>query len=332
MDFAVNHIASLAAVFGVIMWLLNRYPVDIWPDDSARILPPEILEWKQKGSFVRYLDLQVYTQRVPYSGSKADSDTLLLIHGFPTSSFDYRHTVAQLSTRYHVIMFDFPGYGLSSKPDASLYSYSLIDQADCALFILRYFNVSAAHLMAHDMGDSVAQELLARRQRSLLPWLRILSVTFNNGGMLVDLHIPRLSQILLRVPYVSSFFASLSSYPVFSRQVHTILKQPTTLPESELEFMWELTLHNGGRRRVGDLIQYIGERWRFEHPRWLPALNQSDSVPIHLIWGVHDTVAPISIATQLVARFQKFRLSKIEDAGHFPMLESPQSWLRAVLS
>src|SRR5262245_42839465 len=85
---------------------------------------------------------------------------LLLVHGFPTSSYDYRPLMAALSTHFRCIAFDFPGYGLSHKPVA--YSYSLFQQADALEALLDALEVTSAGVVCHDMGTSVVCELLAR--------------------------------------------------------------------------------------------------------------------------------------------------------------------------
>ena len=59
------------------------------------------------------------------------SETIILIHGFPTSSFDYNQVISTLAEQYQVVVFDHLGFGFSDKPVD--YTYSLIDQAEQAL-------------------------------------------------------------------------------------------------------------------------------------------------------------------------------------------------------
>ena len=97
-----------------------------------------------------------------YQERTAGSDrALLLIHGFPTASWDWHKLWSELGARFpRVIAADMMGFGFSSKP--ADYPYSILDQADLLEGLLRHLGVRSVDLLAHDYGDTVAQELLAR--------------------------------------------------------------------------------------------------------------------------------------------------------------------------
>ena len=88
-------------------------------------------------------------------------EPLLLIHGFPTASWDWHYLWQPLAQRYRVIACDMLGFGDSAKP--LNHTYSLLEQADLQQALLAHLQVEQpVHVLAHDYGDSVAQELLAR--------------------------------------------------------------------------------------------------------------------------------------------------------------------------
>ncbi len=89
---------------------------------------------------------------------KAVADnTLLLIHGFPESSYSYHAVVDGLMERFdRIILFDMLGYGLSDKPTEG-YTYSLFEQADTVLEVWKHFGISGGHMLSHDMGDRLSQ-------------------------------------------------------------------------------------------------------------------------------------------------------------------------------
>src|SRR5450432_3693927 len=107
-------------------------------------------------------------ERGPAAAERAadESPTLLLLHGFPTSCYDWRGVVERLSRRVRAIAPDFLGFGLSDKPAA--YSYSLFQQADTIEELLAALDVRAAHIVSHDLGTSVHSELLARQAEGRL--------------------------------------------------------------------------------------------------------------------------------------------------------------------
>ena len=90
---------------------------------------------------------------------------MVFLHGYPTCSYDWRHALDRLGDR-RLVMFDFLGFGLSEKPRDQL--YSLLMQADIVEAVVARYAREPVILVAHDMGSSVATELLARdRDRRL---------------------------------------------------------------------------------------------------------------------------------------------------------------------
>src|SRR5258706_16438475 len=108
--------------------------------------------WRARGRMVRVRDMNVFTVDEGKGGTP-----LLLLHGFPTSSYDWSHVWAPLTARRRVVTLDLPGFGFSDKPAS--YAYSLLEQAEVVECVLRELGVARAHVVAHDMGTSVATEL-----------------------------------------------------------------------------------------------------------------------------------------------------------------------------
>jgi pimeloyl-ACP methyl ester carboxylesterase len=84
-----------------------------------------------------------------------DGPTIVLLHGFPSSSYDFRAVLPHLSGRAWLTM-DFLGFGLWDKPRP--HRYSLLEQADLVEAVI----AESVAPIAHDMGTSVTAELLAR--------------------------------------------------------------------------------------------------------------------------------------------------------------------------
>src|SRR5580698_6992094 len=96
-------------------------------------LPPELLAWESRGSYLRVGagSHRLYVQSIGDSGARP-ADTLLLLHGFPESSYSFSRNVDALARRFHrVVLIELLGFGLSDKPLD--HSCSLFEQADLAL-------------------------------------------------------------------------------------------------------------------------------------------------------------------------------------------------------
>src|SRR5262249_61427554 len=88
-----------------------------------------------------------------------DAEPVLVLHGFPTSSYDWQHALDVLRAHRRVVLLDYPGYGLSSKPDMA---YSLFAQADVVEACASALGLTDVALVTHDIGDSIGGEVLAR--------------------------------------------------------------------------------------------------------------------------------------------------------------------------
>jgi len=298
---------------------------------SAAPLPPELTAWESRGRYLRVgpAGHRLYVQSIG-APSAAPADTLLIVHGFPESSFSFARNVDALARRFgRVVLIDLLGFGLSDKPID--HSYSLFEQVDLAMDAWRQLGVTGGHLLGHDMGDSVVTELVARHTRGLLPdWFAggFPTLTFTDGSMVMELARLRVSQVLLRSP-LGGLLGPIGRYGLFAQQVRSA--SGGTLAERDIEVMWAALRYHDGQRVQHRIIRYIDERVRFQDTRWLPALAAT-SAPIHLCWGALDRVSPPAIARRLKAVVcPAARLTLLPRAGHFCQQEDPDAWNDAVL-
>lgn len=289
-------------------------------------------EWQSTGSFIQVgpLPLKVFVKEIgdPQAGPER---TLLLLHGFPESSYSYHLILEGMSRHFErIILFDMPGYGWSDKPIDD-YSYSLMEQADVALAVWKHFGIRGGHLLAHDMGNSVATELAARQVQDLLPaWFeeRIHSFTFTNGSLVLGLASLRITQKIL----LSRFGPAMkhfTTYGLFRNQVRSAHGNHN-LPETEIKTLWEANCLQEGHLKAYLTIRYIRDRQRFERTRWLPALSKV-KVPIHLCWGEDDAVARVEMVHHLKREIcPSADVTTMKNVGHFGQLGSPEEWVNGV--
>lgn len=251
---------------------------------------------------------------------------LVCFHGFPTSSWDWHKLLPLLTPHYRVLIFDFPGYGLSDKPADR--NYSLLRQMDATEALLDLLGINEFDLLAHDMGASVACELLYRLQESQTS-LHLRSLTLLNAGLYMDMHQPLLTQRLLRIPLVGELFARLSSYRVFRYQYPRVYAQPETFDEDHYRQQWSLIMNNNGRQTLAKIAGYMKERKR-RGDRWLRPLHHA-SLPLKLIWGRLDPIAVFAIAEQLQANNPRASLVTLDDVGHYPQLEAADQVAECIL-
>ena len=119
-------------------------------------------DWIKGGQTRRLAGYDVFVRTAVTPGRPP----LLLIHGYPTASYDWVRVWPRLASRYSLYALDLLGFGLSAKPADTDYPIGL--QADLCMALLDDAGVTNAHVLAHEYGDTVAQELLAREREGRL--------------------------------------------------------------------------------------------------------------------------------------------------------------------
>jgi pimeloyl-ACP methyl ester carboxylesterase len=267
--------------------------------------------------------LHVGGQRIAVREDGDGPDTLLLIHGFPTSSWDWHLLWPNLRQRYRLIAPDLLGFGRSAKP--SRHDYRIGEQADLCAAVLAEAGVGRCHVLAHDYGDTVAQELLARANAGRLP-CALESVVLLNGGLFPECHRPVLLQRLLR-GRLGPLLVRLTSKRRFAANLRRIFG-PDTPPDAEhIDGFWALLQHDDGLRRMPALLHYIDERAR-QRERWVGALVDT-RVPIGFINGNVDPISGAHMAARWRELLPQQPVIDLPRIGHYPQIEDPAAVLAA---
>lgn len=284
-------------------------------------------QWFEKGKYHKVLNHKVFVvDSSLFDPDYKNKPILCILHGFPTSSFDYWKVIDLLSEHYRVIVHDHLGFGFSDKPIK--YSYSLIEQADIALQLWQRMEITTATLLAHDYGTSVLTEILARDNQGCCS-INIEQIVLCNGSMHIELAQLKLMQKLLRNKVVGSMVAKLSNKNTLRRNLKNIYVDPNKIDEQEIDAIWQLMTFNQGKQVLAVISRYTFERTKFWH-RWIGALQQTE-LPIEIIWPDKDPIAVAEMANVIKKETKNSRLYWLENLGHFPMLEDPEQWSEVVL-
>ncbi|XP_009881285.1 PREDICTED: mesoderm-specific transcript homolog protein isoform X3 [Charadrius vociferus] len=261
-------------------------------------LSPALLSWRSSGAYFIYKDQNIFYR--DSTGAVGSSDIVVLLHGFPTSSYDWCKIWEGLTQRFHrVIALDFVGFGFSDKPRP--HRYSIFEQASIVEGLVHHLGLhhQRINLLSHDYGDTVAQELLHRYEHNQTGSILINSLCLSNGGIFPETHYPRFIQKILKDGgLLSPVITRLMNYFFFSRGI----------------------------------LQYINQRKK-HRDRWVGAL-MSTSVPLHLIYGPLDPVNPHPEFLQLYKKVLPMSTVSVLDdhISHYPQLEDPTGFLNAYLN
>jgi pimeloyl-ACP methyl ester carboxylesterase len=249
--------------------------------------------------------------------------TLLLLHGFPTWSYDYAEVAGDLARDHDVITLDFLGYGASDKPNP--YQYSVAESADIVEDLAAHLGVKSTRLVIHDYGGIVGQELVDRANKGQLDFA-IDSIVMLNCGIVYSAYRPTRAQKLLIMPVVGKLLASRVS----AARIRSLLDEVrgSKLTQTEFDDLWLGMSRENGEKLWHLLIKYNAER-AIHHRRWETALANWDG-PLYLVWGPDDPVSGRHVLEQAVKVLPHATVTELAGVGHYPQSEAPQAVAAAV--
>jgi pimeloyl-ACP methyl ester carboxylesterase len=248
---------------------------------------------------------------------------LLLLHGFPASSYEWPGVWPALTARHRVIAADFLGFGSSDKPSG--HRYRIAEQTDLIQALLGHLAVRAPAVLAYDYGAIVTQELLARHTP-------LGHVVLANAGLFPELYRPRIIQRLAITPGLGPLLASAAANErTFTRSWAQVFShQHPLLPAQAAAHYRAVRAGNPGRTLQSRLLAYIPER--AGAAQRLEAALLSNRERMSFLWGMQDPVSGSAIAHALRQRLTRPDLVEYADAGHCPHLEIPDRVATHVLA
>jgi pimeloyl-ACP methyl ester carboxylesterase len=247
---------------------------------------------------------------------------LVLIHGFPNSSFDYYKMIPYLEDEYHIAALDFPGSGFSDKP-LDGYNYMLAENAEIVdHFVREVVGFEDFALFTHDRGVSIGLAFLGNYLDNPSP------------GYTVNYHFLSNSGMFLPLANLVPFQLSLLDADAGERMIQARSAQPRrTEGEPESLAFSDIFAFNQGNISLLYVGRYLLER-QVNETRWLENLLRSP-VPVAYLWGLTDNVNPIRIPnhvwdTYLNDREVESSFWILPTAGHYPQRDNPEEVAKIV--
>jgi len=286
------------------------------PDDVRQVHEA----WARRGRFVTLTE----GHRI-FAVQEGTGPDLVLVHGFPSTSHDFAAALPLLTPRFRVTAFDQLGFGFSDKPAGDV-SYSLLDQGRRAGEIVRGLGVQRARLVGHDMGLTVAVEMLCRHEAGTLGFA-IEELVLCNGSHLVELAHITPFQYAIMTDDGAADFARTFDPEAFAKALGFVWADATRTPAVDVRAIAYWLALGGGLDILPRIARYNLERTWYAD-RWRPILGRT-AVPIRVVWGDRDPIAVLEIGRRL-AEMSGGPLRILEGIGHYPQMEAPRAWAEAV--
>lgn len=276
--------------------------------------------WAQRGRYIELPD----GHRI-FCLQEGRGPDLVLVHGFPSTSHDFAAALPFLTPHFRVTAFDQLGFGFSDKPGGAV-SYSLLDQGRRAGEVVRALGVQHARLVGHDMGLTVAVEMLCRQEAAILGFT-IDTLVLCNGSHLVELaHLTPFQHAIMTDEGAAAFREAFNPEQ-FAQALRFLWADAARTREVDIRAIPYWLARNGGLDILGRIARYNLERQQYAE-RWRTIFGRRD-VPVRVVWGDRDPIAVIEIGRRL-AEMSGGPLTVLEGVGHYPQMEAPEAWAAAV--
>lgn len=295
------------------------------------ITPDIFADWRDGGTTMTWrsttdandgAEVTVFVRRAGTPGKPA----LVCVHGFPTASIDFYALTRELSADFDIFALDFPGYGLSDKPQAP-YVYSLYDDARLLVHaITKVWKLTDYLMVTHDRGSSVgmiALDLLESQHRNAVP----ADVVLTNANIYLRLsNLTSFQTALLDGSTSREMVAATTPELLAAGLGATTFMPRRDLDDPEIAALAECFAHNDGISVLPATIRYLYER-AADETRWLENLSRSDT-NLTLVWGLHDNVAPLRVPNHVWQTYLKNKPGRnrywvVPTADHYVQCDAP---------
>ena len=292
-----------------------------WAEESDFVFHSDLAEaWFEGGDYFEWTSTTKNNQQAKVDvfyrtfGSK-DKPQLLMVHGFPNSSFDFYKLVPLLENDFHIAVLDFPGSGFSDKPVPN-FSYMLEENAEILdYFVKNIIKFNNFAIYTHDRGVSIGLAFLGHYLDTKPAEYRINYHFLSNSGMFLPLaNLMPMQTALLDPVRGNALIQARKSVPRMTKG------DPEAIAYADI-FKFK-----DGDSALIHVARYLLERAENEL-RWLNNLSRSD-IPVAYLWGLLDDINPVRISNHVWNTYLNDRDAEstywlLPTAGHYPQREKP---------
>lgn len=240
-----------------------------------------------------------------YEGGPTNGETLLMIHGFGANKDNWLRFAKHFTARYHVIALDLPGFGDSSKPDAS---YDVGSQVERLAAFAKALGIAKVHLIGNSMGGHIAALYAARYPEQVLS-----AALLDNAGV----QSPQKSEMFQRLERGEPNPLVVKTPEDFSRLLDFVFVAAPPLPEPLQQHFAQQAMANSALYEK--IFSHLVERYIPLEPE-LPKIQ----APTLLLWGDQDRALHVSSIEVMRPLLKKPSVVIMKDCGHVPMIERPE--------
>lgn len=244
--------------------------------------------------------------------------TLVLLHGFPASSFMYRELIERLADQFHVIAPDYPGFGYSDAPSTQVFSYTFDHLADLIEKFTDQLGLEKYGLYMQDFGGPVGFRVASRRPEKV-SFLVVQNANAYEEGLPDSFWAP--VRALWQDPSPENFEkirgASMSAEALEWNYTHGVKDLERINPDSWV--MQRTLLDRPGNKDAMLALLYDYRTNPGCYPQWHAYFRKSQP-PTLIVWGKNDLIFPAAGAHPYQKDLKNIDFNLL-DTGHFALEE-----------
>ncbi len=244
-----------------------------------------------------------------------DAPTLVLLHGYPTSSHMFRNLIDDLSDRYHLIAPDYPGYGRSQQPPMSEFAYTFESYAEIVDCLLRQLHVKTYSLYLMDYGAPVGWTLAYKRPERVETLIVQNGCCYEEGLETFWDPIKALWKDRNDQDAIAKCRTFHSPDGLKWQYTHGVPDPSVVSPDN-----WELDLRHLERPENDDIqiqLFYDYQNNVKQYPKWQEYLRTHNPEML-IVYGKNDYIFP-AVGAEAYKRDVKNLEYHLYDAGHFAL-------------
>jgi pimeloyl-ACP methyl ester carboxylesterase len=310
-------LAPLSAVAVLATLLCSPQTPAAEPDSPASRAGAAIAEAEHETQAVRYRTTTIDGLKIFYrEAGDAERPTLLLLHGFPASSFMYRDLMERLADRFHLVAPDYPGFGYSDSPSTEAFTYTFDHLADIVEKFTRQLGLQRYGLYMQDFGGPVGLRLAARHPQQI-SFLVVQNANAYEEGLPDSFWAP--ARALWKDPSSANFekirAAAMSEEALQWNYTHGVKDPQRVSPDSWM--LQQALLDRPGNKDIMLALLYDYRSNLPLYTQW-QAYFREHQPPTLIVWGRNDAIFPASGAYPYQRDLRNLDFNLLE-TGHFAL-------------
>lgn len=243
--------------------------------------------------------------------------TIVLLHGFPSSSHMYRNLMSALASRYHLVAPDYPGFGLSGNPSPKDFTYSFDHLAELMTAFLDVLHINRFSLYLQDYGGPIGFRIMTK-QPERVQALIIQNANMYNEGLGPDVQKigaltkeGKIQEVEAAVDYMISYEGIKEQY------LHGAAHPERISPDAYLSD--QFFMEQKGRQEIQHILFKNYETNFPKYPEWQNYLR-THQPPVLVTWGKNDRIFPGAGGAAFKKDVAKAEIH-LFDGGHFLLEE-----------